>query len=189
MGSGLRWERGLGLSPLLDAHTRRLPRPLLHALLHPGVRAAYGIELDRIKCEKAEAFVQQTLGELLRRSELGGVGRGGDLCNDVAGDGHDAEGRAIVEPPPVLCTAIERVLSLDPATHAYSFWEGVPRQGKAAFGRLFARSATLQSVAVVQRAVRSVPPAGMMAELGFGPLRLSATFPVAMSGEARDRCV
>jgi len=37
-----------------------------------------------------------------------------------------------------------QVASLHPATHAYSFWEGVPRSGKAAFGRLFAASKTLK---------------------------------------------
>jgi hypothetical protein len=44
--------------------------------------------------------------------------------------------------------------TLDPATHAYSFWEGVPVCARRAFGRLFAASATLTGVAVVQRAVR-----------------------------------
>ena len=47
-----------------------------------------------------------------------------------------------------------QVRSLDPCTHAYSFWEGVPVEGKAAFGALFAASRTLRSVAVVQRAIR-----------------------------------
>jgi len=44
--------------------------------------------------------------------------------------------------------------TLDPATHAYSFWEGVPGGARTAFGALFAASATLTGVAVVQRAVR-----------------------------------
>lgn len=47
-----------------------------------------------------------------------------------------------------------QVRCLDPCTHAYSFWEGVPVEGKAAFGRLFAASRTMRSVAVVQRAIR-----------------------------------
>ncbi len=37
-----------------------------------------------------------------------------------------------------------QVDSLEPATHAYSFWEGVPVSGKKAFGRLFAQSRTLR---------------------------------------------
>ena len=36
-----------------------------------------------------------------------------------------------------------QMATLDPATHAYSFWEGVPPSGKHAFGRLFASSKTL----------------------------------------------
>ena len=37
-----------------------------------------------------------------------------------------------------------QVATLEPATHAYSFWEGVPVEGKCAFGRLFAESRTMQ---------------------------------------------
>lgn len=50
-----------------------------------------------------------------------------------------------------MCTPIEKVATLDPATHAYAFWEGMPPSAKEAFGRLFTSSSTLQSVAVVQR--------------------------------------
>lgn len=37
-----------------------------------------------------------------------------------------------------------QISSLDPATHAYSFWEGVPIDAKCAFGALFAASRTLK---------------------------------------------
>ena len=37
-----------------------------------------------------------------------------------------------------------QVASLDPATHAYSFWEGVPVSSRRAFGALFRASKTLQ---------------------------------------------
>lgn len=47
----------------------------------------------------------------------------------------------IIFPSPCACI---QVSSLDPATHAYSFWEGVPIEGKAAFGKLFAASRTLR---------------------------------------------
>lgn len=56
-------------------------------------------------------------------------------------------------PPPRPFSRLERnvahlpgaqVHSLEPATHAYSFWEGVPLPGKLAFGELFARSRTLK---------------------------------------------
>lgn len=43
-----------------------------------------------------------------------------------------------------LHTPTLQATSLAPATHAYSFWEGVPHSGKAAFGRLFAASKTLK---------------------------------------------
>jgi hypothetical protein len=43
----------------------------------------------------------------------------------------------------------------------------------------------LQAVAVVQRAMRGVPPEAHMAELGFGPLLLIKAFPVNMSGAQR----
>lgn len=55
------------------------------------------------------------------------------------------------------CPRIPRqVASLDPGTHAYSFWEGVPREGKAAFGRLFRTSRTLK---VRPRPLRAAPAA------------------------------
>ena len=72
--------------------------------------------------------------------------------------------------------------TLEPATHAYSFWEGIPLEGRAAFGKLFAASRTLRGVVVVQRAMRGDEPAAVMADLGFGPLLLLTSFAVTMSG-------
>lgn len=43
-------------------------RPLLHALVEPGIASAFGVEIDRIKCDKAAAFLRQTVAELARRS-------------------------------------------------------------------------------------------------------------------------
>lgn len=40
----------------------------------------------------------------------------------------------------------------------------------------------LQSVAVVQRAIRKRDPAEEMEEMGFGALTLVSSFPVSMSG-------
>jgi hypothetical protein len=43
----------------------------------------------------------------------------------------------------VLC-CVAQIASLNPGTHAYSFWEGVPHSGKKAFGRLFRTSTTMK---------------------------------------------
>jgi len=141
-----------------------LGRPLLHSLVEPGIKRAFGIELDHVKVAKAEAFVRQAVDELARR---GGC-------------------EADLPLPHITCSSVEKVGSLEPATHAYSFWEGVPHSGKAAFGRLFEASRTLKAVAVVQRAIRGEDPARMMGDLGFGPLLLIANFPVKMSGSGRS---
>lgn len=53
-------------------------------------------------------------------------------------------------PPEVHCTAVEDWDTLEPATHAYSFWEGIPVEGRRALGRLFVKSRTLRGIAVVQ---------------------------------------
>lgn len=76
-----------------------------------------------------------------------------------------------------------QVATLEPATHAYSFWEGIPAGARSAFGRLFAASRTLRGICVVQRSVRGQDPAAMMLQLGFGPLQLVTSFAVTMSGE------
>ncbi|GIL61222.1 hypothetical protein Vafri_15627 [Volvox africanus] len=140
-----------------------LGRPLLHAMVSIGVGSAWGVELDRIKCDKAAAFCRNVIQQLVKQEFLGST----------------------VEVPSVICSPVEKVASLEPATHAYSFWEGVPPSGKEAFGKLFAKSRTLRAVAVVQRAIRGQEPAAMMRDLGFGPVLLIASFPVKMSGSGR----
>ncbi|PSC68631.1 hypothetical protein C2E20_7797 [Micractinium conductrix] len=158
----LRAQCGLGSDSVLLDVGAGLGRPLMHALLVPGVAGGRGIEIDRIKVDKAEAFLRQAAGELERRG--------------VA---------ARLMPPPIECSAVENVGTLEGSTHAYSFWEGVPIEGKAAFGRLFAAAGSLRSVAVVQRAIRTCPLA-YMADLGFGELELVGCFAVSMSGSGRS---
>ena len=41
-----------------------LGRPLMHAMVSPGVKALWGIEVDAIKVQKAEAFVRQVMQKL-----------------------------------------------------------------------------------------------------------------------------
>ena len=45
-------------------------RPLLHALIRPGLASAFGIELDKVKCDKADAFLSQTISEMQRRQQI-----------------------------------------------------------------------------------------------------------------------
>ena len=171
---------GGGPAPSLDValaratHSRPLPplthtpqprpqspvSPLLHALAY-GVAAASGVEVDGVKVEKAVAFAQRTVDALAAR------------------------GHVLGPPPDMQCAPIESLPSLDPATHAYSFWEGVPPGARAAFGALAAASASLRGVAVVQRALRGRCPAAFMHGLGFAGLTLVDAFPVTMSGSGR----
>ena len=98
-----------GLSPashLLDVGAG-LGRPLLHALADPGVAAASGVEVDAVKVEKADAFAASTAATLASR-------------------GGSSSSWALPTLPDVQCAPIEAMPSLEPATHAYSFWEGVP---------------------------------------------------------------
>ncbi|CAG9461620.1 unnamed protein product [Pedinophyceae sp. YPF-701] len=80
---------------------------------------------------------------------------------------------------------IEGMSTLCPATHAYSFWEGVPHEARCAFGALFAASPTLQHVCVVQRHMREDAVANME-EYGFGDVALVDKFTVKMSGSGRS---
>lgn len=51
-------------------------RPLLHALLLQGVAHGYGVELDRVKVAKAEAFCRGVLEELSQRGMFAGSSSG-----------------------------------------------------------------------------------------------------------------
>jgi hypothetical protein len=55
-------------------------RPLLHALLLQGVAHGYGVELDRVKVAKAEAFCRGVLEELSQR----GMFTDGSSSSEVA---------------------------------------------------------------------------------------------------------
>eukprot|EP00890_Picochlorum_soloecismus_P002356 jgi/Picsp_1/3120/NSC_05961-R1_protein len=143
-----------------------LCRPLVHAIVTAQVVQTTGVEIDRIKCMKAEAFCSQMKRQLYGKKY------------DVA---------CTVPMPEIRCSSIEDMESLDPATHAYSFWEGVPVDARVRFGRLFSTSKTLTSLAVVQRSMRKEDPAEEMDALyGFGALVLVGTFPVSMSGSGRN---
>lgn len=153
---------GLGPDANLVDVGAGLGRPLLHAAVTKGLRGVWGVELDAIKCMKAAAFLEKTAQQAVAR---------GLAPPDIA-------------VPAIRCAPIEAVSTLEPATHAYSFWEGMPAGARAAFGRLWSASTTLQAVTVVQRAMRQDPVA-VMAAYGFGPLRLVTRCRVTMSGSGR----
>ncbi len=140
-----------------------LARPLLHALLDPGVKQAFGWECDQVKVDKAETFVQRVVSKM--------KDNGVDLTSG---------GRKV---PVIHCSTIEQVVDLRGATHAYSFWEGIPMSAKLAFGKLFHDSRTAVAVAVVQHSMKH--PESEMANLGFGTLELLACFNVSQQYSGR----
>ena len=75
-----------------------LCRPLLHALISPGIASGFGIEIDQIKCSKADAFLRQSAAALFSRGLAG---------KDLA-------------VPEVQCSAIEKVRSFFVAGFAAS---------------------------------------------------------------------
>lgn len=143
-----------------------LGRPLLHAAVSHGVRQSFGIELDKVKCDKALAFGNRVLDALKRFQ-----------C--------DQQPELVLgNSPVVLCSPIEAVATLSPATHAYTFWEGVCSEARQALGALFASSKTLGAISMVQRTMRCDPVAEIEG-YGFGPVKLVGTCKVAMSGSGR----
>ena len=161
-----------------------LCRPLLHAMVAHGVTNLWGIEVDPVKCQKAKVFVEKTL-EMVKRK--------------VARAAEQAE-EALAPPPPetfsnlaslsstrVDCCSIEGVRTLDPATHVYTFWEGIPIAAKEALGSLFCQSKTCQAIALVQRALRSSKDeSAYLSDLNFADCEVVKSFPVAMSGSGRQ---
>lgn len=43
-------------------HTLQFRRPLVHALVQPGLKNAVGLEVDEIKCMKSESVIRHALG-------------------------------------------------------------------------------------------------------------------------------
>ena len=62
-----------------------------------------------------------------------------------------------------------QVKTLDPGTHAYSFWEGVPPEGKCAFGRLFYRSSSMKVTCLdsFSNSWSSKPAKGLASSIGL----------------------
>ena len=160
----LRTHAGLDAGSVLLDVGSGLGRPLLHALLHSRVAATYGIEVDAVKCQKAVPFVDSVardLGALGIRLDPGSL-------------------------PKFICAPIERIPSIEPATHVYAAWEGFSPDTKASVGRLFRQSSTARAIAIVQRSFRQQDPAEEMRELGFGDVTLVANAAAKMTGSGRQ---
>lgn len=71
--------------------------------MEPGIASACGVEIDRIKCDKAAAFLRHTVGELERR----GVSS------------------SRLEEPEIQCKAIEQVCILTPLPSSSARGDGV----------------------------------------------------------------
>lgn len=137
--------------------------PLLHSMLQVGCIGNFGIEIDPIKVQKAEVVIKRVIEDI--------------RCSMTPLKG------AL---PVVFKRDMTELNTLDPATHAYSFWEGIPEEGKRAFGALFTRSRTCKAVVVVQHAMRKVATEAM-AEYGFSQLELMTEFVVRAKGSSQYR--
>jgi len=151
---------GMGVHSVMVDIGAGLGRPLLHALLEPGIRSGFGMDVDKVKVDKAAEFIQRVASTM---SDTYGV----DM---ISGE------RRL---PIITCCNIEHLNGMGTATHAYSFWEGIPLVAKQAFGRLFRLSPSLKAVAVVQHAFRGGASASdAMRTLGFGEVQLVGRFRV-----------
>ena len=156
----LRVRCGMGrASHLLDVGAG-LGRPLVHAVLQVGVAGALGVEFDRVKCDKAGAFLARARDELL----VGG-----------------AAAPAVQWPVVQLC-AVEAMRTLGLTTHVYSFWESIDTHPRLALGALVQRSPAVRGVAVVQRHERIFDLDDLY---GFGPFSLVGSFSVHSCGAGR----
>lgn len=141
-----------------------LGRPLLHAYYMEGIARIRGIEIDSLKCVKAKAFAER-VEKVLKERRL--------VLSDR---------RCFYD---ITCDAIESIDSIDPATHAFTFWEGMSGESKGVIGRLFCNSETVHTIVIVQRAVRADPVAFFRDAYDFGHINLLATLNVTMAGSGR----
>lgn len=143
-----------------------LGRPVLHAIIHSNVIQSYGIECDPVKLQKATHFMRSVIHEL-----------------------SPVFGQDMFPPsslPNLICSPIEKLPSLEGATHIYSAWEGFSVEAMEAVGKLFAASQTARAICIVQRSFRALEPEEAMLHLGFGRLKLVLQAPVFMSGSRRQ---
>lgn len=132
-----------------------LGRPLLHALYLDGVRDVRGIEMDHVKCIKAHAFGERVARTLHERNVVSGP----------------------VVIPEITCGCVESLSTIEPATHAFTFWEGIPNEVRDVIVELCVNSRTVKAITVVQRAQ---DPGDIMTD----DFELVDSFKVTMSGSS-----
>lgn len=160
---GMRLHTGFDTdSCLLDVGSG-LGRPLLHAYYIEGIQQVHGIEIDPVKCIKAEAFAERVWRTLQERHRIPTTM---SLYHDVT------------------CTAIEDIHTIDPVTHVFAFWEGWAHASKSSLGTLFANSTTVKALVIIQRSIQ-IPEEVFEEEYEFGPVNIMDTIAVVMSGSGR----
>ena len=132
-----------------------LGRPMLHALISPGVARSRGFEIEGLKVAKGQALIQR-------------------------GYNHAGVKRFLKGPLPTLQQAdIEHVNSIDD-THIFSFWEGLPNSAKTALGKLVTHDQSLRGIAVIGRGMHQDPVQAMI-DYSFPKMQLKDHFPVQMA--------
>jgi hypothetical protein len=157
-----------------------LCRFLMHAV-GDGVQAAYGIEVDVLKCQKAESSINVTLQKMRKAHSAAAVAA------------FLPEGKV----PHIIFSSIHDIRSIDPATHVLACWQGFSQVDQKATGKLFCESSTVLAVTIVQHFqwvdVHSSSPLhqqmeAAMAGLGFGQVRMvGLPLPVKMSGGRNEQ--
>jgi hypothetical protein len=158
-------------SILLDAGAG-IGRPLVQAAVTYRLPVALGYEFDPIKVQKSIPFIDRCLNTLAPDALTAPIGT--DASSHVAvflGD---------------IATPMGRRSPKTPITHVFSFWEGLTQDARKGVARICQELPMLESVAVVQRAIRG-DPVLMMRRYGFPQtLTLIASFPVTSVGSGRQ---
>ncbi|KXZ50357.1 hypothetical protein GPECTOR_17g998 [Gonium pectorale] len=159
---------GFGSDSILVDIGSGLGRPLMHGF-YEGMAKGYGLECDAVKCEKAVKFCKRVVSEACSKGLL------------------DRRYCALRTRLVFWHVDIEQLTGLpDEATHAYSFWEGIPDPAKCKIGELFTQSQTLKAIAVVGRSLGRDPAQRMADTFGFGRLTLLGKFGASMAGSGRS---
>ncbi len=132
-----------------------LARFLIHTMRHfPNLKAAYGVECDAVKCEKALSCLKHTAG---MSNTFPPTEKIVIICNQ---DGDND------------------VVSLEPATHVYTCWQGFNDEDKRGLGLAFRASATAKVLTIVQKSSSDIQRE--LELLGFGRLDMVGDSPISV---------